>query len=413
MKEFFFAICLLSSIIAFTQPGPQISTQGALVLDQFLQSKTTSGQVPGIVALVLNKEKVIYKSASGFSRISTKESMAADKIFSIASMTKAVTTVAAMQLIEQGKIDLNDPVSKYLPAMGSIQVIEKFNPKDTSYSLRSPARPITIRDLLTHTSGSGYSFDDKTLALISQKKPAIAPSPHTGYPLIHDPGARWTYGMNTNLLGEVIEKVSGLSLVQYFDANIFKPLGIDDTSFIVPEAKYSRLARSYTRINNKLEEQVGFEKRKPAISGGNGLYSTAGDYAIFLRMLLNKGALNGKRIVSEKSVTAMTQNQIGDLFVNTLPGTFPRLALDFPERSGKDKFGFGFVIRTASENEPNTRKPGSYSWAGIFNTHYWVDPQTGIAVVFLMQVLPFYDPGCMEALDGFERVVYGNLDEGK
>ena len=190
MKEFFFAICLLSSTTAFTQPGPQISTQGALVLDQFLQSKTTSGQVPGIVALVLNKEKVIYKSASGFSRISTKESMAADKIFSIASMTKAVTTVAAMQLIEQGKIDLNDPVSKYLPAMGSIQVIEKFNPKDTSYSLRSPARPITIRDLLTHTSGSGYSFDDKTLALISQKKPAIAPSPHTGYPLIHDPGAR-------------------------------------------------------------------------------------------------------------------------------------------------------------------------------------------------------------------------------
>ena len=389
-----------------------LSVYDTRTLDKYLQSLTTTETVPGLVTMVANKKRVIYKSVSGFNSISKNDTLLIDDIFDIASMTKAITCVVIMQLYEQGRLRLDDSAQKYLPAIANLQVIDKFNRADTTYTTRPVAKPITIRQLLTHTSGIGYAFCNDTLAMISQKKNGNQGLPsYLSFPLLHEPGTAWTYGMSMDVLGDIIESITDTTLDKYYYEKIFKPLGMLNTFYTVPTDKYNRLTSFYQHTNGQFTEQPSDGTGKPSIKGGDGLYSTAEDYTKFLQMLLNKGTFKGVKILNKASVNAMTKNQIGNLFVTTQPGALPKLADSFPARSGKDKFGYGFVIRTSADHEPGTRNSGSYDWGGLFNTYYWVDTLRGITAVVMMQVRPFYDPVCIDALNNFEKMIYQLLNK--
>jgi len=405
------ALLLIVGYHSISQSLPQISNKGIQVITHYLELKTNKRIVPGIVAVVANKKEIIYQRASGINSMVNKDSLRIDHLFTIASMTKAITAVAVMQLYEKGNIRIDDPIAEYLPELDSIGVIDQFNKQDTTFSIKHPSQPITIRHLLTHTSGIGYEWDNRVLNMINQKKYAGKLwQPYTDYPLLNEPGAKWNYGMSYDVLGKMIEKVSGISLDKYFYQNIFKPLGMENTFYTVPENKSSRLTNWYARNNGVLTEQQSLGKQKPNINGGGGLYATAEDYTRFLQMLLNKGTFKGIKILRKESVQEMTKNQIGDLFIETQVGAMANISNDFPSGAGKDKFGYGFVITTNLDNDGTKRKPGSYNWAGAFNTYYWVDPKSGIIAIILMQILPFYDKDCIEILDGFERLVYKYLN---
>lgn len=399
---------------ALSQSLPTISNDGIALINSYLKGQTNRKHIPGIVAMVANRKEIIYKGAFGINSIASKTTLKINDLFDIASMTKAVTAVAVMQLYEQGKLKLDDNITKYLPELSKLRVIEKFNNTDTSFSTVPLEKPITIGNLLTHTSGVGYVFSNKILAAINKKNyKGEFTTAYMDFPLLHQPGAKWTYGLSYDILGVMIEKITGVGLDKYFEEHIFKPLGMNNTSFNVGDENFNRLTNFYIRMNDSLVEQQSFGKRKATPGGGGGLYTTAEDYTTFLQMLLNGGTFKGNKLLSQKSVREMTGNQIGNLFVEKQDGAMPILSKDFPLRVDKDKFGYGFVITTNIDNDGLNRKPGSYNWAGLFNTHYWVDPQTGITAVILMQVLPFYDKSCIETLTGFETLIYKDLNNHK
>lgn len=411
LVKFFIPFVFISFLWSNNILAQSLSDYDTRSLDKYLQSLTSSETVPGMVTMVANKKKIIYKSVSGFNSISNHDTLLIDDIFDIASMTKAVTCVVIMQLYEQGRLKLDDPAQKYLPDIANLQVIDKFNRVDTTYTTRPVTKPITIRHLLTHTSGIGYAFCNDTLAMISQKKANSQGGSYLNFPLLHEPGTAWTYGMSIDVLGDIIESITDTTLDKYYYEKIFKPLGMLNTFYTVPTDKYSRLTNFYQHTNGQFIEQLSAGTGKPTIKGGDGLYSTAEDYTKFLQMLLNKGTFKGVKILNKASVNAMTRNQIGNLFITTQPGALPKLADSFPSRGGKDKFGYGFVIRTSTDHEQGTRNPGSYDWGGLFNTFYWVDTLQGITAVVMMQVKPFYDPACIDALNNFEKMIYQLLNK--
>jgi len=332
--------------------------------------------------------------------------MPVNAIFQIASMTKPVTSVAVMILVEEGKIALNDPISKYLPGFDNPQVITKFDERTAKYETRPAKRPITIRHLLTNTSGLGYGFTNPVLNRLTK---ATGKS-EIQLPLLSDPGEKWNYSPGTRVLGQLIEKLTGQSLEDFFQSRIFKPLGMPDTSYAVPASKQSRVPRQFSRANGSLKEQP--ERHPPAqpkapFGGDGGLYSTVQDYVRFEQMILNNGKLGAVRILSEKSVKLMAENQIGSVLVELQPDADKERTKPFPLGAGHDKFGFGFQI--ASGDPSGYRSAGSLSWAGIFNTEFWIDPAKKIAGVQMMQLLPFYDDGAIRTLRGFERLVYQSL----
>ena len=276
-----------------------------------------------------------------------------------------------------------------------------------TYTTKPAEQEITIRHLLAHTSGFGYGFSNHTLNMLTQKTGQDS----SELPLLHEPGSRWTYGRSTRVLGELVEELTGQPFQDFFQARIFDLLGMDDTFYRVPEEKYDRFVTSHQREDGILKEQPKPEaKDQPVFMVGDaGLRSTAADYITFLQMLLNRGTLNEAGILSAASIDLMTQNQIGDLIVEEQPGALPTWSRAFPLGANRDKFGLGFQI-AASDGEPaKQRARGSYSWSGLYNTHFWVDPEHEIAAVILMQVLPFYDAACIRALQGFEERIYGNL----
>lgn len=400
------------SYYSLCQSGPTFSQEDIVKINSYLTEKTTNKQVPGVVAMVANKKDIIYKYVCGINSIGKKNELKIDNIFAIASMTKAVTAVAVMQLFEQGKINLNEPIAKYLPEIGKLKVIDKFNKHDTSYSAIPVKRSMTIHDLLTHTSGIGYPFCDKILAMIEQSGHANKyHDAYMNFPLLHQPGKKWKYGYSYDVLGTLVEKISGITLDKYFAENIFHPIGMNNTFFNVPEEKQNRLTNFYRRMNDTLSEETSFGKQKASPNGGGGLYSTAEDYTKFLQMFLNEGEFNGRTILKKESILEMTKNQIGNLFIETQVTAMPEWSNDFPTRPGKDKFGYGFVVTTNIDNDGLKRKPGSFHWGGLFNTYYWVDPQTGISAVILMQVVPFYDRQCMPILEEFEKLVYSSAKQ--
>jgi CubicO group peptidase (beta-lactamase class C family) len=322
----------------------------------------------------------------------------------MASMTKPITSAAIMILVDEGKLKLDDEVAKYLPKWKDPQVISKFNEADASFETRPAKRQITISHLLTHTSGIGYGFSSPMLTKIMEK----TKKSEMDSPLLFDPGESWAYGASTRVLGLVVEAVSGQKIDAYLQARILGPLGMNDTSYLVPTTKYSRVVAVNARNASGTFEERPVPATIPAtVQGDGGLYGTASDYGLFLRMLLNRGTLNGKRILSEQSAKLMLQPATGAVVVKEQQSANLSLSRNFPVGAGKDKWGLGFQL--AADKLPNRRSPGSGTWAGIFNTHFFIDPSRELGVVVMMQTLPFYDEASMKVYAGAEEAVYSHV----
>ena len=377
---------------------------GRAAISDCLRTRVARGDVPAAVAAVADRDALLYLDAFGKRDVARNVDATPDTIFRIASMTKPVTSLAVMMLYDEGRIALDDPITKYLPDYRQPPVLTKFNDRDRTYDSRPPKRPVTIRDLLTHTSGIAYPFFDPALARLSAAGKADAE-----LPLLHDPGAKWTYGPSTAILGRVVARVSGGTLDAFCQTRIFDPLGMADTGYDVPGDKRDRVVTQHRRdATGKLVEQENPALIQSRGRGDDGLFSTARDYAAFLQLFPNSGCHGTTRLVSEQTIGMMAGNQIGRLVVERQLATDSSLASKFPFGAGKDKFGFGFQIETAP-SEKGMRAPGSLSWSGIFNTHFWIDPPKQIAAVVLMQLLPAYDENVVDLLRSFERLVYLQL----
>jgi methyl acetate hydrolase len=390
--------------VAALSAASSIPQQGTAALSTLLTDATARGDVPGVVVAVVNKDGVLYHEAFGKSSTLRNTPMAKDTIFNIASMTKAVTSVAIMMLADEGKLKLDDDVAKYLPKYKDPLVISKFNASDGSYETRPARRPITIRHLLTHTSGIGYGFASQTVAAVTQKSMKT----ELDIPLLFDPGEGWAYGASTRVLGNVVEAISGQKIDAFLESRILKPLGMQDTSYLVPQSKYPRVVAVNQRgTDGKFTERPAQATIPAQVQGDGGLYSTASDYGLFLRMLLNGGKLGNARILNDKTVKTMFENHTGSVVVPLQQSTNLSLSRNFPVGAGEDKWGLGFQL--ARVKRPNMRTPGSGTWAGIFNTHFFIDPSRQIGVVVMMQTLPFYDDASMKVYAGVEEIVYKNL----
>jgi CubicO group peptidase (beta-lactamase class C family) len=379
-------------------------------IDKMLQQSIDSGWIAGAVGFIARDGKIVYDKSFGVNNLESKTLMRRDDIFRIASQTKAVTSVALMMLFEEGKFLLDDPISKYIPEFANPKVLDQFNPKDTTYTTRPAIREVTIRDLLTHTSGIDYAgigtanmraiyakaeipggFGSDNLILGDRMK-ALG-----NLPLAHQPGEKFTYGLNVDVLGYLVEVLSGESLDKYFHSHIFEPLGMNDTYFYLPSSKSDRLVKvSVEDKDQHLINAPGNYFDYPLLvngkyfSGGAGLSSTIKDYAIFLQMMLNKGEYSGKRLLARRTVELMTSNQIGDLNV------------------GRDKFGLGFDITTVSGQAKLGISEGSFAWGGYFGTTYWADPKERLVCLLFIQQSPLRH---YEIQDKFKAMVYQTLSD--
>ena len=392
---------------AAAQP-PSLSPAAKSALSRELNQSVALGDTPGVAALVVSRDGVLYQGTAGNVDVEGNVNMPPNAIFRIASMTKPITSVAIMILAEEGKLNLDDPVSKYLPGFDNLQVITNFNMQDATYQTRPAKRPMTIRHLLTHTSGLAYAFSNPIQFRLAQ----VTNKPVWELPLVSDPGEKWNYGPSTRVLGMIVEKVSGVSLEAFDQERIFKPLGMVDTSFAVLTDKQSRVPKVYRRGNGQWQAQPPStipSTPTPPFAGDGGLYSTVQDYGKFMQMMLNGGRLGSARILKESSVKMMGEDNIGSIFVQLQPAADKQLTRPFPLGAGFDKFGLGFQIASANPKYAKFRSPGSMSWAGIDNTEFWIDPVKHIAAVQMMQVLPFYDGGALRTLRNFESLVYQNL----
>jgi methyl acetate hydrolase len=399
---------VISSIMFAALCGSALAQNapGAAAIDARLRAAVERKDVPGVVALVVNREGVLYQGAFGVADVATGRELKADALFRIASMTKAVTSVALMQLVEQGRLSLDDPAERYLPELARLKVVEAFDPATGAYRVRPASSAPTVRHFMTHTSGLAYPF---TSAIWRDFKPRPGENYPFGGPLLFDPGTRWHYSTSTDVVGRLVEVISGQKLEDYFRQHIFAPLKMDDTSYNVPQSKASRLVAAQQRAGNKMDGDIVLQSPQPGLEianpvGGGGLASTASDYGRFVRMLLNGGALDGSRVLKAETVAAMGQNHIGAVSVPALKSALPRSA-DFNFiADGRDKWGLGFLITT--DQVPGKRSPGSLSWGGINNTFFWIDQSRGIAGIIMMQYLPFADAKALAVYDSFERGVY-------
>ncbi|MBB1285519.1 beta-lactamase family protein [Flavisolibacter sp. BT320] len=418
---FFFCLVLLASAqtkTAALQPAPPetagMSAERLKRIDTMLTGWVERGRTNGVVALIARKGKIVYHKAFGFDDLEKKDPVRIDDIYRIASQTKAITSVAAMILYEEGKFLLDDPVSRYIPEFAKPVVLDKFNAADSTYTTVPAKSEVTIRQLLTHTSGIGYAqIGSKeanaiyakagiTAGIGNEKSHQLAADMRKlgKLPLLHHPGERWTYGLNTDLLGYFVEVVSGMALDEFFRKRIFEPLGMKDTYFNVPAAKQPRVVNLFMEENGKLQKapasanwngvfQTDYPKTGTTyFSGGAGLSSTALDYAIFLQMMLNGGTYNGKQILSRNTVRMMTMNQIGDV--------------DF----GANKMGLGFGITTEKGSARIPTPPGVFDWGGAFATTYWADPKEGLVGILYRQL---WGTSHWDAPDKFKVMVYSAI----
>ena len=383
-------------------------------IDTVLQVAVEEKKIPGIVAMVAVADRVTYQGAAGKRESARNIPMTVDSIFRIASMVKPITSVAVMQLVEKGRVKLDEPAATYLPELSRVQVLEEFDPETGRVTLRPPRTPPTIRQLLSHTSGFAYESFDPGLHAYMATVASSNTRPGDGLPpttlLRFDPGARWEYGISTDWLGRLIEKISGHTLAEYFGEHIFHPLAMNDTFYDVPRDKQARVAVAFKHEPDGSFREVASQPLQPVrvYSGGGGLYSTAGDYLKFERMLLRGGELGGERILKSDTIEEMSRNQIGQLTVVPLPSLLPEIARDPVRLPGSlDKFGLGFAINTKPVE--GGRSPGSLAWAGIYNTFFWIDPARRTCAVLLMQTLPFADDLANSVLEQFERAVYAGV----
>jgi CubicO group peptidase (beta-lactamase class C family) len=381
-------------------------------IDSLIATGLINSWMAGATALIAIDGKIIYDKGFGFRDRESKALIRPIDEFRIASMTKPIVTVAAMKLIEEGKLNLNDPVSKYIPEFKNMKVLATFNSNDTTYTTVDAKQPITIKNLMTHTSGIGYGFSDPRLALIYAKNgvPDLAVADEVRLadkmkilgtlPLGVQPNSKFYYGLSVDVLGYVIEIASGKNLAEYITETVLKPLGMDNTFFFIPVDKASRLAVMYEETKGGRLERLpsiskGYNINYPVngartyYSGGSGLSSTIEDYAKFCQMILNEGTFGGKQIITPESVKLMTTNQIGNLNV------------------GKNKFGLGFEI-TTKEGIDNGAKAGKLSWGGAFNTTFWIDPERKSIAILMTQVYPSVHK--KELYSKFEQLVNDALD---
>ena len=400
-----------------TEAAPEaggLSSTRLARLDSGMKNWVKDNWINGSVALIARKGKIVFHKSYGYNDLETKAPLDKNGIFRIASQTKAITTVAAMMLWEEGKFGLDDPVSLYIPTFANQTVLDKYNPKDTTYTSIPAKRQITIRDILTHTSGIGYPAIGTPEANAIYAKNKITGGVGTRnqklsdamtrlgtVPLMFQPGERWMYGVNTDLLGYLIEIWSGKTLEQFFSERIFKPLGMNDTYFNVPQDKSSKLV-------NFFQEEYGVIKKQDKVfggfldmnfplmqhdyfSGGGGLSSSITDYATFLQMLLNEGEYNGVRYLSRNTIRLMTMNQIGDLTID-----------------GEHKFSFGFRIVDEKTSRLSPTRAGTYSWGGAFSTSYWVDPKEEMIVILYRQM---WGPHVTLTDKAFKPLVYQAIND--
>ena len=388
-------------------PAAAGARQPSAALDGALRQAVEDKAVVGVVAMATSRESTLYQGAFGMADAVTGRALAPDALFRIASMTKAITTTAAMQLVEQGRVGLDDPVETYLPSFARLQVFESFDGATGAYRVRPASRSVTVRHLMTHTSGLGYGF---TSATVRDFKPRPGEDFPVG-PLLFEPGERWLYGTGTDWLGRVVEAAAGLPLDAYFSRQILGPLGMSDTFYDVPADKQARLVAVHHRgpggVIEKDETQPPPNVSPP--TGGGGLTSSAPDYIRFVRMILNGGELDGVRVLKPDTVEAMCRNQIGGLGALALKTALPARSDDFSfVADGRDKWGLCFLI--TADAVAGKRSAGSLSWGGIFNTYFWIDRSRGLAGVMLTQFLPFADRRALAVYDTFERGVYQLAD---
>lgn len=383
-------------------------------IDQVVKSYIDSNWIVGAVCLIMKDGKPAYYKAFGVNDNEKGKPMQKDAIFRIASQTKAITSTAVMMLWEEGKFLLDDPISKYIPSFAKPKLVDKFNDKDSSYTTIPAKREMTIRDLLTHTSGLGYAqigspkmnaiyakADIQAGFLDHKQRLADAINKLGTLPLEYNPGERFNYSLSIDVLGRLVEVASGMSLDKFFEQRLFIPLGMKDTYFHLPEAKRNRLVTVYTQTDAKskpvkwVDNQTfpGASKDYPInnngyFAGGAGLVSTITDYAAFLQLFINGGLYNGKQLLARHTIEVMTKNQIGNLSL------------------GDNKFGLGFELTTEKGSGKLGMSEGSMAWGGFFGTSYWADPKEKLSGMLFLQQWPLKHG---ELADKFKVLVYQAL----
>lgn len=370
--------------------------------------------VAGVVAMVTDRSGNIYEGAAGKRRIDGDAAITTDNVFALFSTTKAITATAALQLVEEGQLDLDRPASDYAPEIGELQVIEGFD-DDGAPRLRAPKSIPTTRQLLTHTGGFGYDFFDEVYSRLAdeQGQPSVITATKAALttPLLFDPGERWQYGTNLDWVGQVVERLRGKRLGEVFEERIFEPLGIENMSFVLREDFRPRLAEMHARNADGSLTPMDFELPSPpeVDFGGHGLYGTVGDYMTFIRMWLNDGAGEHGRVLKQETVEMAVQNHLGDLPVTMLPGVIPSLSNDAEFFPGQSKsWSLPFMIN--NEQAPTGRPAGSLGWAGLANLFYWIDRKNGYGGYWATQILPFGDPTSFTKYMDFETALYRSLD---
>lgn len=404
----------LPTLVVSSPEAAGFSSTRLARLDSGMSDWVKKNWINGSVALIARRGKIVFHKAYGYNDLDTKTPLDKNGIFRIASQTKAITTVAALMLWEEGKFAFDDPISKFIPSFANQQVLATFNPKDTTFTTVPAKRAVTIRDILTHTSGIGYPAIGTPEANaiyaknqvtggvgVKNQKLSDAMTRLGSVPLMFQPGERWMYGVNTDLLGYLIEIWSGKTLEEFFTERIFRPLGMNDTYFNVPQEKASKLVNFFQDSGSGIKKQDkvfgGFlDLNFPLqphdyFSGGGGLSSTITDYATFLQMLLNGGEYNGTRYLAHNTVRLMTMNQIGDLF-----------------SVGENKFTFGFSLVTESGSRLAPNQAGTYAWGGVFSTSYWVDPKEEMIVLIYRQI---WGPHVADTDKAFKPLVYQAIND--
>jgi methyl acetate hydrolase len=382
-------------------------------LDSMFSQAVASRAVPGVVAVAATEKGTLYEGAFGQRELGKDTPMTLDTVVWIASMTKAITGAAAMQLVERGKLGLERPASEVVPELAATKVLEGFDASGQP-RLRAPKRPITLRHLLTHTAGFSYEIWNPAVAQYQTATgtPSITTCTNKSLtlPLLFDPGDRWEYGISIDWAGKMVEAASGQKLDRYLQDNILGPLGMKDTSFKLSPSQQARLASVHQRdqAGALAPIEFGLPQDPEFHMGGGGLYGTAGDYVVFAQMIMQDGTFKGVKVLQPDTVKLMAQNQIGALEIPAMKTAIPGLSNDvelFPGMS--KKWGLSFLMNT--QQAPTGRAAGSLAWAGLANTYFWIDRTKRVCGVFLSQVLPFYDHTAIDLFGKFETEVYRAL----
>jgi methyl acetate hydrolase len=388
-----------------------MSTISGTRIDQFLQDAVDAGTVPNVVAMAADRRGPIYEGAAGPRVAGGSDPVTAETTFRIASMTKMVATTAALQLVERGELELDEPIEAYRPEWAQLQVLEGFD-GDTP-RLRPPASKATVRQLITHTTGLSYWFWNADIVRWQEVTgtPTVMSGERSifGAPLVADPGTKYEYGINTDWLGLVVETASGQGLDAYLAEHILGPLGMEHTAFLIGDEQRADLVPIHLRGTDGpwSVTELDWSQQPDWWAGGHGLYSTPRDYLRFQRMLLNHGTLDGAEILRPETVEAAFTNQIGSLeFPAAVRTADPNSSADFNAGPGF-KWGLGLLLNP--EQQPGMRAAGSGAWAGLFNTHFWVDPRTGVTGAIYSQTLPFVEPPVFQLYVDFERALYASL----